>query len=685
MALQLLRAQNQGLDIGDVTLDNALWSNMLMFKVDARDSRNYLNGNKTIFTGGTDHYALAFNNTGDFRLIYGDSTNSIDTGYLSSYQFQLNKTYTFLVKRIGNTVTLISRCHDDQTPAEVIHTVDVTAIGSHTFTGMKISRQQTGSDGEGGNATVLSAAYTDKDISLADVDSLATGTDLGWLGITWGSGDRAYDTTGTTTGTFVSQADITGNGNTATAEGDTAPLYVTNPPRYPVFDWPNHAAGFVGDSTTVGQIDSTRLQSPLQFMVDELNSNGVQASFKSIIGENRILDAGVAALETFDPNITVGTDWSQYNNNSTFGGRFFTATASTGTNYLSMAFNSVDRIVMLVPFDSNNLGEFRYRINGGAWVNVAQNGPTDKKILKLDLGITSNANYTIQFDWVSGVAAVMGCVAWTSTDQYVAIQGSFNGLGSSDLIVSLDPWNMINAIDPQVLAFNSLYINAGINDVINTPTPEGDYNTRLTTFLSSSVGTAGSPGHLYGSPLFMNIPNGLNPANVPNDLLYLADDYPLNTGVISTLNTTYGGVLLDSRAGADMSNWTAADAASKMADNIHPNTLGYTAIWDHEAPIIRQTIFSVVEVPGWSKVLYRADDSTLLMNASGLDVIVNKGRLTAPFYETVAGTTDANGRITLADAGFGSVGDTDVNIRIVNASVSESYLFPDQTVIDTGA
>ncbi len=190
--------------------------------------------------------------------------------------------------------------------------------------------------------------------------------------------------------------------------------------------------------------------------------------------------------------------------------------------------------------------------------------------IEIDLGV--KGLHTVEFETVSGSNFLSYVESWDSTSQFVVVPWGARGYTSTDMNDDTRPWSPKAALAN--VPFDALIYNVGINDVRSggAGTSQAVYEQNVTDFVNAAK--AANPDAV----IFLKIPN-----DISTGLSYVPSS-------LTSLATTLGATLLDTRLATDMPDFATADAAGLMYDSLHPNNLGYSNAYDIFAPIISSAL-----------------------------------------------------------------------------------------------
>jgi lysophospholipase L1-like esterase len=215
----------------------------------------------------------------------------------------------------------------------------------------------------------------------------------------------------------------------------------------------------VGDSTTANNID-TRQNSWPTFMAEALTQLRIPALSKSIFGSGNNSSPTRAAYMTYNPEVTMDTDWGFSGSVRSVGGPVFQNT--TGTGVLSWAIpGNVDTIKIF--YLNGNTGSFTWQVDAGATTQI----DTVNSIHTFETDTISVAlgSHALNIARVSGTANFIGAYAYDSTASAIDILnvgiGGFSTTGYADTGFPWRPGAALPGLE------GDLYlVNLGINDDI---------------------------------------------------------------------------------------------------------------------------------------------------------------------------------------------------------------------------
>lgn len=327
----------------------------------------------------------------------------------------------------------------------------------------------------------------------------------------------------------------------------------------------------IGDSTFRGwgagdtnYYTNSRVASLPVKLAEAFTTAGNTTSSESRIGSGKWNSK--AELTAADPNITMG-GWSFFNGTgNSIGGDVFQY------NSPPMFIDFVGDTAFLLACDFNGNGTIRFRVDGGSWEERNLNSPATT-LNHVPITVPSGGAHTLEIDKTAASSSNVyncGVIAYTAADDGVIIPIAANGYQASDYITTGFPWLTYDAIDS--FDFDVVIFNTGINDVLQGVS-QANYESRYTTFINK-VKSVNPSVKLY----FV----------IPNDIQAGLDYVPAS---VSSLASTLGATVIDSRLAPDFSDYATANGAGLMDDIWHPNAAGYQVLADYYASDIGDDIF----------------------------------------------------------------------------------------------
>lgn len=334
-----------------------------------------------------------------------------------------------------------------------------------------------------------------------------------------------------------------------------------------------------GDSTTYGKganplgigfVEGAHVDSPARQLARKLTALGSPADSHSVVGLGN--NASASSTELYfnrTPDVAVTLNgWDELSFLS-IGGDIY---ENSGAGILTYSFDNIDTVAIGLPI--RTYGIIQYRIDGGDWIQVDENGGGADDLLRIELDLGVKGAHTVEFERVTSTVYVVYCEAWDSASQYVVVPWGARGYTSSDLNDDARPWSYKAALS--YVPFDAVVLNIGINDIRSggANTPQATYEQNVTDYVNAIY--AANPD----ADVFLQIPN-----DISTGLTYLPTSI---TALATTLNCT----LLDTRNAVNMSTYAIADAAGNMVDTLHPSDTGYSSEYDLFTPIIKSVIES---------------------------------------------------------------------------------------------
>jgi hypothetical protein len=332
----------------------------------------------------------------------------------------------------------------------------------------------------------------------------------------------------------------------------------------------------IGDSTIYGRganpegsfgvTGAFEMGAPARRLAETMRAHGLQARCRSVVGmgSNNTAEATEQYFQGApDVGVTLN-GWGKFTYKAIGGDIFQTATESGG---LTFAFDGVDTVALGFPV--NAYGTLRYRVDGGPWTDLDENGGGVIDLLRVEIDLGVVGAHTVEVERTASTVYVQYCEAWAKTDNVVIVPWGARGYVSADLVLTTRPWSYRSALAE--VPFDIACVNIGINDV-NTGVAQSTYEANLATFFDA---------------VLEQVPAGRMFAIIPNDIEAGLGYLP---GSITAAAGARGITVLDTREAPGMSDYTAASAAGLMFDTLHPNNLGYATQWDHFEPAIRAAV-----------------------------------------------------------------------------------------------
>tara|TARA_R110001583_G_scaffold109400_1_gene258093 strand:+ start:4126 stop:5382 length:1257 start_codon:yes stop_codon:yes gene_type:complete len=337
----------------------------------------------------------------------------------------------------------------------------------------------------------------------------------------------------------------------------------------------------IGDSTTYGRGASTgslgvvgaHIDSPCRQLSRAFNGLGVTSGSNSVVG----MGSNSSATPTqgyyeSTPDVSVTLNgWNRLAFDSIGGDIFDSSVASGGI--LTFSFDNVDTVAIGIPI--RTYGTIQYKIDGGAWVQVNEDGGGVDDLLRIELDLVTLGVHTVEFQSFSGTVYLNYVEAWDSSHDIVIVPWGARGYTSLQMNDAARPWSYRTALEE--VPFDAAVLNIGIND-ISAGTSQIDYETNVTIYVNA-IKTA-NPDAI----IFLQIPNDISAglSFIPASLTSLSNSLEVN--------------LLDSREAINMGTYNIANSAGNMYDSLHPSNTGYFSVWNYFAPIIIEKIENLSSV-----------------------------------------------------------------------------------------
>ncbi len=335
----------------------------------------------------------------------------------------------------------------------------------------------------------------------------------------------------------------------------------------------------IGDSTIYGRganpagsfgvTGAFDMGAPGRRLAETMRANGLEARCRSVVGmgSNNTAEATEQYFEGA-PDVGVALNgWGKFTYKA-IGGDIFQTATSPGS--LTFTFGGVDTVALGFPI--NAYGTLRYRVDGGPWVDLNENGAGVIDLLRVEIDLGTVGAHTVEVERTASTVYVQYCEAWAKSDNVVIVPWGARGYTSSDLVLTTRPWSYLSALAK--VPFDVACVNIGINDV-NTGMAQATYEANLGAYLDAVLEQVPAPR------VFAIIPN-----DIAAGLAYLP------TSIVAVAGAR-GITVLDTREASGMSDYAAASAAGLMFDTLHPNNLGYAAQWDHFEPAIRAAVMAL--------------------------------------------------------------------------------------------
>ena len=382
----------------------------------------------------------------------------------------------------------------------------------------------------------------------------------------------------------------------------------------------------VGGNDLVGQGSGyNESQAPQGVLSNYVNGLGKTADYRQVIGSHYVSSSSTYYNSRIDFD-----GWGRENPivGQNFGGGVYTNDSNVGV--LSVSHPDCDKIIIGYYTDSN-YGSFQWRVNGGAWNVVDQSSSAPRSRERVDVGALTLGANTVEFQQVSGKAAIHSVEMFKNSDEVVIYQAGFSGLKSSQLLGSDRPWYFTPTLtDGNKFPSDVLVLMMGQKELVDGD-PDGTlFESDMTTFLSSFI--ASNPT----VPIYLIITCDIQTVGLswlPASINTLAAAFPGNVNV------------LDVRSVPGFSDWSTANSNGYMLSSRDLNDSGLALVWTYLAPAIFDGILTTGV--GFTGFLRNANTGALITSESNIKCSIGAAGGQASFSTaeeaSTTFSTDENG------------------------------------------
>lgn len=315
---------------------------------------------------------------------------------------------------------------------------------------------------------------------------------------------------------------------------------------------------FEGDSLTTGQGAGTGTNHETNAKVGTMpavfaklmRKHGLIVSEDSVLGDNTVLNSGMAGITNYDPRaVFTGSGWTRSNR------MLVSQSFRSVTNGDAFAFTPALATSNIIVYAAQNTGFGSYTISDGASLLSTINANGSQAFIGSAASRASSSNSWNVAHTTTGDIYIGGIDCWNTDTQMSVYNFGSSGAKSLDIIGTGSAWAptyAMNVFDPDIVI-----INIGTNDI----------RTAVSTATFSANLSANVAAHkTAGRDVVIVAPN--------------PDSAPVNSSLVAptnaaryTIATQYDVPLID--LSARYGSYAAAAALGFYDDTVHQLPLGY--------------------------------------------------------------------------------------------------------------